>query len=387
MGIGETPRIIMDGKMGFSEGTGDVGGYDEAALVDSDFSFFLVSEADGSRRAYLREYLGDAEVAVIPAEVDGMPVRDIGQEAFSCPNSKRLRKVFVPDSVTCIGRSAFAGCRALEQVRLPDVLDTLGAGCFKGCVSLETVNVPKSIRCVGVAPFEGCDRLPGSISCSPIFMPLDWTGYADEKPGADGPRKIESFLRSQAQNAKRYIDAFTNLKWSPATIEMYGFDEVHEYQRNSVDVYYIEFRERDLATDLESALLQGVAMSEFVDVDVCPAALDERQLDPTVYDDRGRKWADMPQDQRRRMAESFNEKKRMTSLELVDAEALAFNFYGMFYDDLTVEHLEALRRMISRLGKATLVEVEMEDAYGWLRYWIGTTNNKLLIVQAEWCSD
>lgn len=96
---------------------------------------------------------------VIPAYIDGLPVRkikagaflagnlrsvripstvrEIGDRAFSmCMN---LKSVTFEPGVTMIGNNVFSNCTALTSVRLPDTLSSIGDRCFQGCISLTDV--------------------------------------------------------------------------------------------------------------------------------------------------------------------------------------------------------------------------------------------------------
>lgn len=99
----------------------------------------------------------DANV-VIPAEIDGMPVVEIGPNAFD--GSIFLRTVVVPDTVTKIGRDAFKDCTTLTKVKLPDGLQELGVRAFENCASLTDITLPDGLKYIGTDAFAGCDRLP-----------------------------------------------------------------------------------------------------------------------------------------------------------------------------------------------------------------------------------
>ena len=52
----------------------------------------------------------------IPSRLDGVPVVEIGKEAFSKKPS--LKSVAIPDSVEVVGEKAFYNCKNLEELRL-----------------------------------------------------------------------------------------------------------------------------------------------------------------------------------------------------------------------------------------------------------------------------
>ena len=52
----------------------------------------------------------------IPNTLDGVPVVEIGEEAFE--DCSLLKSVVIPDSVEVIGENAFSECSGLEELRL-----------------------------------------------------------------------------------------------------------------------------------------------------------------------------------------------------------------------------------------------------------------------------
>ncbi|MDE6780704.1 MAG: leucine-rich repeat domain-containing protein, partial [Ruminococcus sp.] len=77
----------------------------------NDFKYVLNTDKTAVK---ITKYTGlDAEV-VIPAEIDGLPVTYIGDDAFK--NNKGLASVVIPDSVTVIGWGSFSDCTALTSV-------------------------------------------------------------------------------------------------------------------------------------------------------------------------------------------------------------------------------------------------------------------------------
>lgn len=113
----------------------------------------------------------------IPAEIDGKPVRSIGQKAFA--QKRELQNVILPDSVRQIGvlafelcngltnvvlgkaverlcDGAFASCYELRDVRLPEGLVSVGSGAFQDCRKLSRVVLPASLRALGDGAFTGC---------------------------------------------------------------------------------------------------------------------------------------------------------------------------------------------------------------------------------------
>ena len=55
--------------------------------------------------------------AVIPAELDGCPVTEIGEYAFK--DCTRLKRVVLPDTIRRIGELAFKDCSRLTEQSIP----------------------------------------------------------------------------------------------------------------------------------------------------------------------------------------------------------------------------------------------------------------------------
>ena len=99
----------------------------------------------------------------------------IAQYAFM---QSELTGIIIPEGVTCIGRSAFYGCEALQSVIVPSSVRTVGDYAFYGCSALEMVTfnsyqgesgvVLPQIERIGRSAFYGCAsladlKLPDSV--------------------------------------------------------------------------------------------------------------------------------------------------------------------------------------------------------------------------------
>lgn len=79
-----------------------------------DFEWLVLG--DGTVK--IDDYKGDDEEIVIPSEIDGKKVTEIGENAFC--NCSSLTSITIPDSVTTIGTGAFDSCTSLTSITLPD---------------------------------------------------------------------------------------------------------------------------------------------------------------------------------------------------------------------------------------------------------------------------
>ena len=100
---------------------------------------------------------GSVTKASIPAEIDGVAVTSIGEDAFlSCTS---LTGVTIPNSVTRIGDRAFRNCTSLASIDIPNSVTDIGNFAFSGCTSLVSINIPNSVTRIGDSAFSGCTSL------------------------------------------------------------------------------------------------------------------------------------------------------------------------------------------------------------------------------------
>lgn len=102
-------------------------------------------------------FKGEPECIEIPADIGGLPVTEVRDNAFYCCTS--LRRITLPDSVKTMGHHCFYGCSALEEAVLPRELNSVGMGCFEGCVSLKTLTLPDGLAVLPDSCFRRCSSL------------------------------------------------------------------------------------------------------------------------------------------------------------------------------------------------------------------------------------
>ena len=126
------------------------------AQTESDFTVGLTSDGTG---VVIRKYNGTATAVKIPATIQGMPVKEIGnwgepwEQSYNPFEEKNITSVEIPNGVTLIGNSAFKDCSQLTQVIIPDTVTRIGNYAFFGCRNLRTISIPNSVTEIGDSSF------------------------------------------------------------------------------------------------------------------------------------------------------------------------------------------------------------------------------------------
>lgn len=148
------------------------------AQSEDDFQVGLTADGKG---VVIKKYIGKEAVVKIPATIQGMPVREIGEEAFY--ENAIITSVNIPQGVIKIGNEAFSGLyykSKLTSISLPEGLIEIGDGAFSNCpltsitfpqsltilgtnafcgTNLTSVTFSKNLRRIGSAVFSGCENL------------------------------------------------------------------------------------------------------------------------------------------------------------------------------------------------------------------------------------
>ena len=148
--------------------------YPAFAQTEGDFIVDLTKDESG---VVIKGYTGSQRAVTIPAKIQGYPVKEISDEAFSSDGyvdldfgmgdfrrgsgrtRTRLTSVTIPTGVERIGENAFFTQRDLTSVNIPASVISIGDGAFAGCSSLTTVNIPTSVSSIGNYAFFECNKL------------------------------------------------------------------------------------------------------------------------------------------------------------------------------------------------------------------------------------
>ena len=99
---------------------------------------------------------------VIPDEVDGYPVTEIGKSAFN-PHmnsvNPNFKTVVLGKNIKKINGSAFECCYELEAVTFNDELEDIDDHAFNQCYSLKNLKVGSKLKHIGSVAFNACVNL------------------------------------------------------------------------------------------------------------------------------------------------------------------------------------------------------------------------------------
>ena len=129
-----------------------------------------ISFDESNPLSYAQNLYLDNELVTDLVIPDG--VTNIGHSAFAGCTS--FTSVTIPNSVTSIGDGAFSGCGLLESVTIPSSVTSIGSWAFSHCASLESITIPSSVTSIGNSAFAHCTGLTN------ITIPEGVTSIGDE---------------------------------------------------------------------------------------------------------------------------------------------------------------------------------------------------------------
>lgn len=107
-------------------------------------------------------------------------VTSIGKNAFAnCENFKYVDSTGTESqlnlgNITAIDESTFEGCTSLSQINITDKITVINANAFKGCTGLTNINMPDSIASIGESAFEDCKNFYGNLYNGATFPPTSF---------------------------------------------------------------------------------------------------------------------------------------------------------------------------------------------------------------------
>lgn len=102
-------------------------------------------------------YTGPGGEVTIPDAIEGLPVTEVGDHAFS--RNYSLTGVTIPDSLKTIGTSAFQTCNNLAKVSFGAAVQNIGSNAFLFCSRITELTIPDSTTRIGSLAFNGCNDI------------------------------------------------------------------------------------------------------------------------------------------------------------------------------------------------------------------------------------
>ncbi len=98
----------------------------------------------------------NAEI-VIPANIDGCPVKSIENSVFN--GCSGLISAKLSNQLETIGKDAFRGCTSLSSITIPNSVTTIGDRAFEDCSNITSVKLGRNVRSIGDGAFNVCTSL------------------------------------------------------------------------------------------------------------------------------------------------------------------------------------------------------------------------------------
>ncbi len=126
----------------------------------TDFAYFF-DKTDNS--ITITGYVGTNKNMWISPIIDGYPVRRIADGAFN-ERSDLTGDLYIPESVTSIGGSAFYNCGLTGKLIIPTSVTNIGSYAFYGCSGFTgDLVIPNSVKNIDSAAFNRCSGFSGRL--------------------------------------------------------------------------------------------------------------------------------------------------------------------------------------------------------------------------------
>jgi len=120
-----------------------------------EFKEFKTEPYDGG--LVITKYTGNEKDVKIPERKGKKEIIGIYGTAFQ--ENNKIETVFIPDTITFIGRYSFKGCSSLKSINIPDSVKEILSFTFDHCTSLISINIPDSVTEIQEAAFNNCTSL------------------------------------------------------------------------------------------------------------------------------------------------------------------------------------------------------------------------------------
>jgi hypothetical protein len=143
------------------------------AQTTADFSVELTADGSG---VLIKRYLGKVLTVKIPDTIEGMPVKEIGKNAFNGADVANITSVILPQGLIKIGENAFIYQVKLASVVIPNSVTEIGKEAFRQCYALKSIDIPDSVTTLGISIFlqSGIERFTLGKGIAVIPNGLFW---------------------------------------------------------------------------------------------------------------------------------------------------------------------------------------------------------------------
>ena len=220
-------------------------------LTTADFK--EVSVLDDGSGVRLVNYTGSAQNIMVPAELEGLPVKWVSFEknttirsvttadgftgSFSFAVCSSLTSVTLPKGIKKIGWGMFYGCTSLTSVTIPAGVTEIGEAAFRDCTSLASLTIPAGVTTIGVAAFQGCASLasltiPASVTTIGVAAFQDCTSLTS----LTIPAGVKHIASSTFSNCTKLTDV--TLPKGLTRLDDQGYGQYLTYQWYKEDLVY-----------------------------------------------------------------------------------------------------------------------------------------------------
>lgn len=182
-------------------------------LIDDSGLEYVINE---DRTVTVTGRVSGGETLNIPEKIEGLPVTEIGDNAFDLYNARDVKTVILPSTIKVIGNNAFWGIDSLRSINFPEGLERIGdnALCWSYIYLEDAPALPESLKYLGEWAF-----FPMNTDTKSITIPAGVEYMGDRSVGYYAPADISA-----------PIDGFT-ICGTPDTAaqayaEEYGFEFV-----------------------------------------------------------------------------------------------------------------------------------------------------------------